>query len=92
MPLFADSDVAAGASVVACGLAAITGLFSWLSARDKLRFDGELVRLKLSTEYLQREHKNCEDRHNELQAQVVKLQDRVDSGQYRQLRPDPRPQ
>lgn len=89
MQLFASSEVAAGASVVACGLAAITGLFGWLSARDKLRFDGELVRLKLTTEHLQRDHKSCEERYNALQAQVSTLQNRVDGGHH-QLRPDPR--
>lgn len=87
--LFADSDVAAGASVVACLLAAITGLFSWLTARDKLRFDGEIIRLKLSVENLTSKHQDCEEKHDLMRGELNELRRRVGSGHHRPLDEQP---
>lgn len=62
--LFADADdVTAGASVVACALAAITGLFSWLAQRDKLRYDVQMAELKAEVKHLQEQTAECHEEH-----------------------------
>jgi hypothetical protein len=67
VPLFADADVAAGASVVACLLAAITGLFGWLTARDKLKYDAMMIELRMRVGA-------CEDDRAELRTRVESLE------------------
>lgn len=84
--LFAEgSEVAASASVVACLLAAITGLFSWLGQRDKLRYDARLREQDFEIAALKQQHHECEENHAELKvehaemrAEIAQLRRRID--------------
>lgn len=66
----AAPTVAGGAAVVACFLAACTALFGWLTARDKLRFDADVVQMKADLKYLREEVTEC---HNERTEQYRRL-------------------
>jgi septal ring factor EnvC (AmiA/AmiB activator) len=97
----ADSNsTAAGASMIACAMAALSGLFAWLSRRDQLRSDRETARDKLEhdtrivqqdaeIESLKHQHADCERAHIELKAEIAALRRRIDdmTGQYRPLPP-----
>ena len=76
--LLAESDVNNGITLLACLMAAISGLFSWLAgrenrlaARDKMEFDAERVKMLSDIARLASEHKDCEERHDSLQQQVA---------------------
>jgi hypothetical protein len=72
--LFADAnDTATGASLIACAFAAINGLFLWLSSRDKLRNDAEVVKLKADFEHLREHTEECQQERVELRAEVADL-------------------
>lgn len=86
LPLLADAEVAAGASAIACLLAAINGLFSWLTRRDQLRFDGEAIRLRQRVDTLTADHARCEQQHKELREELQDLRDRIGSGHHTPLR------
>lgn len=91
--LFAEvvdsNTTASGASVVACALAALSGLFAWLSrrdqlksdrdtAKDKLEHDARIVHQDAEIETLRRQHADCEKNHAELKAEMANLRRRVD--------------
>lgn len=79
--LFAEAEVAAGASVVACLLAAITGLFAWLTARDKLRYDVLMVQLETKLDAVTRDVASCHAERDKLRGDVAELEKRCDRQQ-----------
>jgi len=100
MLLFAETEVAAGASMIACAMAALSGLFAWLSrrdqllsdretARDKLEHDTRIVQQDAEIESLKQQHADCERSHAELKAEIAQLRRRIDdlTGNYRTLPP-----
>jgi len=86
----ADSNATAtGASMIACAMAALSGLFAWLSRRDQLKSDRESARDKLEhdtrivqqdaeIESLKHQHAECERSHAELKAEIAQLRRRID--------------
>lgn len=84
MPLFADNEVAASASVIACLLAAITGLFSWLGQRDKLRFDARMAQLEMEVKASREQHQDCEENQGEMKLRIDAQSRQIDS-QNRQI-------
>lgn len=92
------STTSSVAAVIACLLAALNGLFSWLSRRDQLRSDRETARDKLEhdtrivqqdaeIESLKSQHAECEANHAELKLEIAQLRKRLDelTGIYRPL-------
>lgn len=51
--LFAETEVAAGAAVVACIATGLGGFFSWMTAREKSKFDAGVIEMRLTIENLQ---------------------------------------
>lgn len=83
------STTAAGASMVACAMAAISSLFAWLSRRDQLITDKEMTKDKLAhdtrviqqsveIDALRKQHAECEKNHAELKSEVLNLRKRID--------------
>jgi len=95
-----SNSTATGASMIACAMAALSGLFAWLSRRDQLRSDRETARDKIEhdtriiqqdaeIESLKHQHAECEANHAKLERVVDELRKRIDdmTGQYRPLPP-----
>lgn len=93
MLLFADVDAAATSSAVAAGLAALStllsGLFSYLNAREKLRadretakdklqFDAERVQMRADIELLKARTDECHQERDRLLADVAELRQVVE--------------
>jgi len=87
--LFAMEDVTpsvgnifmvAGMAITTIG-AAVAGLFSYLSGRDKLRFDTELTTLRAS-------HAKCEEDHKHTQAELSAVGIRCDEAEQRSAKRD----
>lgn len=91
--LFAEAvdanATAAGASMIACAMAALSGLFAWLSrrdqlraerdtAKDKLEHDTRIVQQDAEIESLKLQHAECERSHAELKAEIAQLRRRID--------------
>ena len=59
----AAQDVAGGAAVATCIMAVIASLFSWLTARDKYRFDATAAEMKTEIASLRKETQDCHEAH-----------------------------
>lgn len=94
------TNTATGAAALACTMAAVQAVFSWLSRRDQLRTDRDIARDKLEhdsrviqqaaeIDALRQQHADCEEKHGELKAEIAVLRKRIDdiTGQWRPIPP-----
>lgn len=78
MMLFAESSLDAWIGPILTSVAGLAAtIIAWLTARDKMRFDAERVKMLADIQYLQQENLDCHDNHRSLQAEFSELRSEV---------------